>query len=481
MTLVLILDHNSVDNVNNELLQSSTKADVSTDRTMDTGKKMKKKKGATITRPPIVPIPTTPAQKQDAVFKTYQSAAVGVQETSKSETSTITSKSAQKQIPVDEDSVHHQHHHHHHRSNHRGMQSSAQRFLQRFESFRLARFIQDATVLAKDDSAMGKLVMIIMSTVISIFVGVFGALLFVVALKIRIFQSRRWSHQPQGLSPPRIGVHHEMQSIGGCKRVIPRGILDSFSVQTVLHTSAATMTTTAIVEPNLAVFIKPKYCFAEDVNGMEEGLDDIFTRDVTQRRPRTRPSLFPRGWSTLQSQNFSDDTVGFEQFMEGNDYVGEDEDEARWESFDNEEVEEMTASEMERITAAIMNATRRGSYHDISQSSSEQRRLRGSSSSSSSYSLQQAQPQQQQSLCEDKCSSGHGHGQEEQGKEKLPFDNANSQTLCSICLTDYEVGDQVRTLPCYHQYHTSCIDPWLLTVASLCPICKRDLLPGGLA
>ncbi|KAI8597560.1 hypothetical protein EDD21DRAFT_310638 [Dissophora ornata] len=71
---------------------------------------------------------------------------------------------------------------------------------------------------------------------------------------------------------------------------------------------------------------------------------------------------------------------------------------------------------------------------------------------------------------------GHVHAEE----KKLPFANANAQTVCSICLAEYEVGDQVRTLPCYHQYHMSCIDPWLLNVASLCPICKRDLLPGSL-
>ncbi|OAQ35420.1 hypothetical protein K457DRAFT_65973 [Linnemannia elongata AG-77] len=51
--------------------------------------------------------------------------------------------------------------------------------------------------------------------------------------------------------------------------------------------------------------------------------------------------------------------------------------------------------------------------------------------------------------------------------------------MCAICLGEYEVGDQVRTLPCYHQYHLACIDPWLLNVASLCPICKRDLWPGS--
>ncbi|KAK3823713.1 MAG: hypothetical protein JOS17DRAFT_665487, partial [Linnemannia elongata] len=67
---------------------------------------------------------------------------------------------------------------------------------------------------------------------------------------------------------------------------------------------------------------------------------------------------------------------------------------------------------------------------------------------------------------------------ESKENEELPFANANAQTMCSICLAEYEVGEQVRTLPCYHQYHKGCIDPWLLNVAALCPICKRDLFPS---
>ncbi|OAQ24927.1 hypothetical protein K457DRAFT_81243 [Linnemannia elongata AG-77] len=51
--------------------------------------------------------------------------------------------------------------------------------------------------------------------------------------------------------------------------------------------------------------------------------------------------------------------------------------------------------------------------------------------------------------------------------------------MCSICLSEYEVGEHVRTLPCYHQYHQGCIDPWLLNVTALCPICKRDLFPSA--
>ncbi|RHZ56838.1 hypothetical protein Glove_396g85 [Diversispora epigaea] len=48
------------------------------------------------------------------------------------------------------------------------------------------------------------------------------------------------------------------------------------------------------------------------------------------------------------------------------------------------------------------------------------------------------------------------------------------QSTCPICLGDFELGEEVRILPCGHQYHTSCIDTWLLEVSSLCPMCKAD-------
>ncbi|KAK9696354.1 hypothetical protein K7432_012508 [Basidiobolus ranarum] len=49
--------------------------------------------------------------------------------------------------------------------------------------------------------------------------------------------------------------------------------------------------------------------------------------------------------------------------------------------------------------------------------------------------------------------------------------------MCAVCLNDYEDSDQLRTLPCLHQFHRACIDPWLLSRSSLCPICKRDCAP----
>ena len=48
-----------------------------------------------------------------------------------------------------------------------------------------------------------------------------------------------------------------------------------------------------------------------------------------------------------------------------------------------------------------------------------------------------------------------------------------SQMLCSICLDDFEDGEQVRELRCNHIFHVQCIDEWLRT-KDVCPLCNRS-------
>lgn len=46
--------------------------------------------------------------------------------------------------------------------------------------------------------------------------------------------------------------------------------------------------------------------------------------------------------------------------------------------------------------------------------------------------------------------------------------------MCVICLEAFKMGDEVRELPCHHEYHTMCIDPWLTSKSCECPLCKFD-------
>ncbi|KAI9579512.1 hypothetical protein GQX74_006049 [Glossina fuscipes] len=46
---------------------------------------------------------------------------------------------------------------------------------------------------------------------------------------------------------------------------------------------------------------------------------------------------------------------------------------------------------------------------------------------------------------------------------------------CAICIEAYKISDLIRVLPCKHEFHKSCIDPWLLEHRT-CPMCKLDVL-----
>eukprot|EP00559_Dactyliosolen_fragilissimus_P005706 CAMPEP_0184856060 /NCGR_PEP_ID=MMETSP0580-20130426/1215_1 /TAXON_ID=1118495 /ORGANISM="Dactyliosolen fragilissimus" /LENGTH=140 /DNA_ID=CAMNT_0027350831 /DNA_START=164 /DNA_END=586 /DNA_ORIENTATION=- len=45
---------------------------------------------------------------------------------------------------------------------------------------------------------------------------------------------------------------------------------------------------------------------------------------------------------------------------------------------------------------------------------------------------------------------------------------------CSICLGEYENGDDLTRLPCQHTYHTQCVDAWCSNHVR-CPLCNANL------
>lgn len=50
-----------------------------------------------------------------------------------------------------------------------------------------------------------------------------------------------------------------------------------------------------------------------------------------------------------------------------------------------------------------------------------------------------------------------------------------SERECSVCLSQFEAGDRVRKLPCEHEFHSSCIDRWLLSMNQTCPCCRLNV------
>ncbi|KAJ6720461.1 TARGET OF ERK KINASE MPK-1 [Salix viminalis] len=49
--------------------------------------------------------------------------------------------------------------------------------------------------------------------------------------------------------------------------------------------------------------------------------------------------------------------------------------------------------------------------------------------------------------------------------------SSDDELTCSVCLEQVTVGEVIRTLPCLHQFHADCIDPWLRQQGT-CPVCK---------
>ncbi|RUS28951.1 hypothetical protein BC938DRAFT_481243 [Jimgerdemannia flammicorona] len=50
----------------------------------------------------------------------------------------------------------------------------------------------------------------------------------------------------------------------------------------------------------------------------------------------------------------------------------------------------------------------------------------------------------------------------------------SDDAVCAICLSQYEDGEELRSLWCSHHFHKDCVDEWL-RLNRKCPLCKRDV------
>ncbi|CAM8969372.1 unnamed protein product [Rhodiola kirilowii] len=60
-------------------------------------------------------------------------------------------------------------------------------------------------------------------------------------------------------------------------------------------------------------------------------------------------------------------------------------------------------------------------------------------------------------------------------KKHITTDSDDEVDQCYICLDEYEEGDNIRVLPCRHEYHMSCVDKWLKEIHGVCPLCRGDV------
>uniref|UniRef100_A0A7S4KTZ5 RING-type domain-containing protein n=1 Tax=Guillardia theta TaxID=55529 RepID=A0A7S4KTZ5_GUITH len=52
-------------------------------------------------------------------------------------------------------------------------------------------------------------------------------------------------------------------------------------------------------------------------------------------------------------------------------------------------------------------------------------------------------------------------------------EHSRGKLECYICLEEYVEEEVLRKLPCNHEFHSKCIDRWLLEVHRTCPCCRR--------
>ena len=53
-----------------------------------------------------------------------------------------------------------------------------------------------------------------------------------------------------------------------------------------------------------------------------------------------------------------------------------------------------------------------------------------------------------------------------------------NQTVCSICIVDFEGEDETMTLPCqgWHKFHSECLRTWFHH-KTICPMCHENITP----
>jgi hypothetical protein len=58
--------------------------------------------------------------------------------------------------------------------------------------------------------------------------------------------------------------------------------------------------------------------------------------------------------------------------------------------------------------------------------------------------------------------------------KSIEFCGDSDQTICSICLNEFENPSTLSALPCGHYFHPDCVACWVCEHPS-CPVCRHSL------
>jgi len=65
--------------------------------------------------------------------------------------------------------------------------------------------------------------------------------------------------------------------------------------------------------------------------------------------------------------------------------------------------------------------------------------------------------------------------EDEMDKIKKYKSDKTLEEKCSVCMTYIKTEQEVSELPCKHEFHSECIEPWLKEYNYKCPICRKEV------
>ncbi|KAM7494888.1 hypothetical protein LguiB_029497 [Lonicera macranthoides] len=88
-----------------------------------------------------------------------------------------------------------------------------------------------------------------------------------------------------------------------------------------------------------------------------------------------------------------------------------------------------------------------------------------------------AEPKSAVSSMQQASSSASTEKHQDNSNAAVSMKLSEDELTCTVCLEQVNVGELIRSLPCLHQFHANCIDPWLRQQGT-CPVCKFRAASG---